>query len=526
MPDAGKQRRLTFVALIFGFVSIGAYCVLISRGRTLWSDELFSWVLVTDPSFAHMMRAWKGGADGGGIAFYLLCRGWLSLFGQSHLAYRAFSASCCFAAWALMLAALRRYYRAGIAFLALVVVWFGSSIILWQMVQTRFYGLLFAATAAALYVTLLGRKDRPFQSWAHWGLIVGTFLLHLLLVNTHPLGLLDSACLLAGAAVADWMAGRRRFSLHLAALMAWPSLWLSREALRNSAAVGRPWFWTTRPHIREWLDLWDPITFQSQGVLRLTHVMVALGGVLVIALVARPSVRSAARPRLDLLLPATALGLTPLPVFLLSQHGTSIFVDRYLIASLLGVTVWFAEAFTQTLSVATPSRHQRLVLGIGTSALLAFCLVKLGFYPRYLRQPSHDFTILLSQRVGDTALPLAIPRVDLCDVMVAEAQQPHPRVLCPLDWPFALSPLAARGEVSGYHEMENWRTFGYYSGSLIEADEFLRNTPHFLVLDSPTTPWLKFRIFPSTQWTAIHLRDLRVGSDDEQLWEVARKDGR
>lgn len=64
-----------------------------SHDRLLWSDEILGWMLVPDPSWRHMLYAWRHGADGGGIVFYLMARDWLLAFGESTTAFRLFSAA-------------------------------------------------------------------------------------------------------------------------------------------------------------------------------------------------------------------------------------------------------------------------------------------------------------------------------------------------------------------------------------------------------------------------------------------------
>ena len=53
------------------------------HGRIFWEDEMLGWMMLRDPSWHHMLQAWKLGADGGGFAFYLTGRAWFSLFVQS-----------------------------------------------------------------------------------------------------------------------------------------------------------------------------------------------------------------------------------------------------------------------------------------------------------------------------------------------------------------------------------------------------------------------------------------------------------
>jgi hypothetical protein len=48
-----------FAGTLTGFIlTILTTCVL-SHGRIFWEDELLGWALLQDPSWHHMLRAWK-----------------------------------------------------------------------------------------------------------------------------------------------------------------------------------------------------------------------------------------------------------------------------------------------------------------------------------------------------------------------------------------------------------------------------------------------------------------------------------
>lgn len=51
-----------------------------------------------------------------------------------------------------------------------------------------------------------------------------------------------------------------------------------------------------------------------------------------------------------------------------------------------------------------------------------------------------------------------------------------------------------RGEVSGYHEMENWRNVGYFPDSIQYATDFLAKQQTFAVIDVGGILWFEDRI--------------------------------
>jgi hypothetical protein len=527
-----RLRRFgtTIIVLTLGFAAISLYCFFESRHKILWSDELFGWVLITDPSFPHMLAAWRGGADGGGIAFYLLCRVWLQLFGHSLLAFRSFSAFGCFAGYTFLWLVLRRYYRPLIATLVLFFVWFGSDVILWQMVQTRFYGMLLGVSCFALYASLRsvwetdgGRRNQPLTL-----ALVGAA--NLLLVNTHPLGLGYSAALLAGAAVSDFLDSRRRIGFYVAVLATWPTLLFSVAAIRGSARVGDPWFWTGRPTLRDLRLFWIPDVSMArrfngscQSVFEwgLLAALIWLG----VALICSRRVRGTLSQHSAVLIPAMGLVLTPIAIFAISQRGTSVFVDRYLIPHMVGIAVLLAEALSLlfTEAGARSSTLNRRVGIFALCGLTGFAVwLSLWQYGREVHLPPADFTGELAARFPP-GVPVAFVRIDIWDIMIAEGHTQNVQLIHPLDWPLALAPTSPRGMVSACREMENWKRFGYYSYGIEDSQTFLKNTSDFFVVDAPGVPWMGQRILADPEWIAEPAGTLDLPIGRQVFWRVRRR---
>lgn len=523
VPSSERPRRTSAVVLAIGFLSIGLYCFLVTRHRILWSDELFGWKLVTDPGWRHMLLAWREGADGGGAGFYILCRFWLRLFGQTALSLRAFSAAACFAGFAATWFVLRRFYPTRIAVFTLFAVWFGSYTVLWQMVQTRFYGLLLGAAAYALLAAVRSADDAGLGPQRGSTLALAA-IANTVLVEAHPFGVLHSAAILIGSAIADVRGGRRRIRFYLAAALPWSLLLFSREAMENSAAVGRPWFWTARPGLHELALMYLP-----DGV----HNRVELGAFALVLcvsfLVCKPRLAVSRGSRGALLLPAAALALMPPFVWLASQRGTSIFVDRYMISFTLGVAVWMAEALTQ-LYGAEPARRARLAF----ACLAGLTFLCLGWdaiwrYPRHLVFPPSDFTPALAAKLP-AGVPVVFEDAGLFVMMLHQQQrQLESGAAGPwlylLDWPAATAPDAPRSAVSAYHEMGNWLRVGYAPGLILPSQDFLNATPRFAVVDCNCSPAFDRRILLRPGWHATRVSGFRTLGWAESIWLVERDGG-
>ncbi len=69
MISSGQQRERqawgwTAAVFALSLILVGGYGYFVSRGRIFWSDELFGWMLITDPSWVHMIASWRDGLDG------------------------------------------------------------------------------------------------------------------------------------------------------------------------------------------------------------------------------------------------------------------------------------------------------------------------------------------------------------------------------------------------------------------------------------------------------------------------------
>jgi hypothetical protein len=479
-------------------ILIGGYGYLVSRDKIFWSDELFGWMLITDPSWTHMIWSWRAGLDGGGLGFYLLARLWVDVFGRTVLAFRAFSMMGCVAGLWCGWLVLRRYYRPEIAATVLFVVWFGSWTILAQGIQARFYGMILGATED------YGRTRRST--------LAIVFAANLLLVSAHPFGALYSAAILFAAGVGDVIARRWRPSFYVASAVTWMVLLFSREAMRNSAKVGQPHFWTVTPLPKELLAMYMPAVFPAVGYLMLG----AMAGALVWPERRRRLMKDV-RPRYDVLIAGVVLTLVPVVVWVISQRGTSVFVDRYMIGMTLGVAVLGAEVLTVIFPDGFLGARLPVKMGgVGVAALLLFCFGwgSVREYRKTIDVPPMDFTGGLAAMLP-RGVPVVFERVDVFDVMLAQQRAADLPMYFLLDWEDAVAPDSPLGMASQFHEMANWRSAGYFSGSILDADKFLSTAQEFVVVDDDIAHWFERRIVGNPTWEVE-----RLGRYDNSLWSA------
>ena len=164
---------------------------------------------------------------------------------------------------------------------------------------------------------------------------------------------------------------------------------------------------------------------------------------------------------------------------------------------MVGIAVVLAEGLNLSLDDDEGRKGasvRRYFVATALCAVFSFVIVQAAWhYPKNPILPPLAFTGNLTARFPH-GVPVVFDRIDLFDMMVAEGNEQGLQSVCLLDWPSAISAESPRGQVSGYHVMENWRRMGYYSAHILDSEEFLRNTSQFYVVNDPENPWMKQRI--------------------------------
>ncbi len=471
---AWSPLELLLLSTCIGLMmAVATYC---GWGRIFWEDEVLGWLLLRDPSWRHMLASWRLGADGGGLAFYMLGRLWLHLFGDSILAFRMFSEVCFAAAFSISWAILRKVYTLPIVVFSSLSVWLVSPVLVQQMTEGRFYGLLMAATMGAIWMAIYCHQRATLT----WPIFSGMFLVHALLVETHQLGVVYSAVIIVAMAVLDRIAGRFRIKLYGVAIAAWLLLLGSLPAIMASASVGKPYFWTVQPTAYLFATFYTGFT-PTIGLL----VMVLAGAVCASGLYQRNLFRTVTRgfrARMELYILSAGLFTVPILLYLEGMRGPALCISRYLQPVAFGTLFLLAELVTLLFQTAPRRFEVRSLYVVGAWSVFAAALIMYDFAYR----PRHttlmkDYTASLTK-----SLPKAIPVVveDAFSFAELMKRQQGSKVdyTYLLDWQNSTSRDAPRLEVTQYHLMENWRKAGYFSDSIVHADEFLTQTPEFLTV--------------------------------------------
>lgn len=501
----------------FWVVAVFGECLRLSWGRQFWSDEIFGWLLAHDPSLGHMFFAWNNGADGGGIVFYLVARGWISVFGAMPVALRMLNATGIAIALALTWIAARTWYRLGLVAFSIPFCWFTAHSVLRQIAIGRFYGLLMAAVAAAVYCSC---KTQDHNSPKRLELSA-VFVTHTVLVGIHPFGLLYSLAVIAATLSFDLLHRRWRPRIYLAAFAGWWVLLPSHAAMQASAAVGKPHFWTTTPTLS---DLSDAVFFW-------TDEMQWLFLFLLVCLIGRwlwrrhRNIQSSPSSDTPSLFMGFALMAVIPTVWLLSLHGTSYFVDRYLVPTVIGAAFLLCATLDRLVSYEK-GPTTKLLMGVAVVAIAGATTWGAMFdMPRFFTIPPHTYTSSLQARIAhagpdERSTPIVVERVDVFAESVFT--QPNLPLFYLLDWDTVLSPASPRGDVSGYHEMQNWQRAGYYANHIQNSDLFLSQQRNFWVISDPTELWFDRHVRNNPAFKIEQVGEFRRELDTETVWHVSR----
>ena len=482
-PNKASGHRLStadYLCMLLGLLLCLTISYVFAHGRIFWEDEMLGWMLLRDPSWRHMIWAWKMGADGGGFGFYLTGRLWFYLFGPSEISLRMYSATCLGMAFVIAWITARRFYSFGAVAFALFNTWFFSTWLVVHMAEGRFYGLLTLSATAVLWFTIVPtRRSGPSLFY----LYPPTFLLHALLTTSHLLGIVYSCFLLAAIIVLDWSSRRLRPTLYACAAASWLLLIPERAAIIASANVGKPHFWTTPPTITRFIGAYTG--FSTEVALVLLLLTVAL----VLTVRRDPDgwiepLSKAYQTRRPVWIVTISILLVPIAYLIEGWFGPSLFVNRYLMPVTLAQVFLTAEAVTLIdwerfspafLKTKPWGRPAALACFAGLLLLWVFWHVRLYVIPP--REYTNDLTAMLPKGV-----PVVCEDAWSFAELIGRQHASGVKYTYMLDWPRSVSPDAPLLEVTQYHLMENWRKVGYFGGSIVNRDPFLRQNSSFLVL--------------------------------------------
>jgi hypothetical protein len=185
-------------APLAGVLGLLASCLSSVRVQHLWTDELLSFYLLSDPSFTGMLDAWRDRINGSPPLYFIAGWLWARAWGHGTASLRLFTALCFCAALVLLWSTLRRAYGEVAASFAVLVSLFLCRELQFHNTEVRFYGLVFLEIAAGVAViAAIARSARPARR-----LWLANAVVQASLLTTHYAGFVYAGSLLAsGVAV-------------------------------------------------------------------------------------------------------------------------------------------------------------------------------------------------------------------------------------------------------------------------------------------------------------------------------------
>lgn len=167
---------------VLGLVGIITYTLIMlyAQGQSIWFDESYS-ILLAKHS---VLDLWAlTGVDAHPPFYYLLLKGWATLFGYSEFALRSLSAVLMSATVVAALALIKRFFSVKVALYAVPFIMFAPFIIRYGY-EVRMYALAAFIAIIATHVLLTASSSKGAKWWIIYALLValGMYTLYMTLV--------------------------------------------------------------------------------------------------------------------------------------------------------------------------------------------------------------------------------------------------------------------------------------------------------------------------------------------------------
>jgi 4-amino-4-deoxy-L-arabinose transferase-like glycosyltransferase len=351
------------------------HCAILARKRLFWTDELLTWYPVTG-SFGSMVAATMDTINAAPPFYFVLTWFWTFLFGSSAVTLRLFSAVAVAAAVLTMFAVLRRAYGVLPSVLALVVLC-TDPYLLAQSAEGRFHSLFLAEVALAVLMCqrLLAHRCAPTR------LLVANAAVHACMMLTSYMALFYSVAIFGAVLVSSHLLRRSPIRVCSSIVAGW--------------LVFLPWVPVLMTHLQMSKQGWIPVPTVAtlcayfEGYLNPNfwgYATILAGSACVAAVVTmiygghwwRDGLRRREIPLLSL---ATGFAAVPLIVYWLSTRpaASSMFLERYLLASLLGWAILLAHLAHRAFLMRHHLGLRKVTWAVGAVQIIATS-VFVGFY--------------------------------------------------------------------------------------------------------------------------------------------------
>jgi hypothetical protein len=536
MDPEHKLTRIVKWEYIVPALAIGSLivsCVIVSSKKYFWNDELYSYYLLSDHSFRHMMVAMGDKFNQTPPLYFVLGWLWARAFGATELSLRLFSSFgisiACLVAWVT----LRRNYQFWPAAIGTLGIFCVSDLILTQNAEARMYGLFLAVwSLGILQADIVNRRQECRRST-----LLLNMLIHVAIVQTHPFGIVYSGVILCAFVIRDRLFSVFRPKVYLSVLLSWLSLIPEVPTFVNQADAGNPRAWIPIPGLKSLISSLIP---SVSPLFSLVIVFLLLVSVMQFVFMAadsrhaRPSEQrfSKSAAEVFLLMLGCLCIAVPVGVWILSRTVTPLFVHRYMIPGALGWCILLAY-FCSRIVGDPEGECARVSVRMGSRALLLVLTAILLMHPIIFAwtRPKNKFPGVSDGKYGYSDLPIVTSSSH--DFMKRYYYSPErQRYFFLLDWEAALDVKSRRSSVGEYKTKDALKREYHevFEGNIVQVWEFLRTHDRFLVLDADYQRECASEDFRCATWLDIRIKkspDYKISAlgqaDDKQLFLVEKK---
>lgn len=340
-------------------------CVILARKRFFWTDELLSWYPVSG-SFGAMLSSTTDTINAAPPFYFVLTWFWTSLFGSSAVALRTFSAVAAAVAILTMFAVLRRAYGVLPSVLALAVL-FADRHLLFQSAEGRFHCLFLAEVALAILMCqrIFAHRSPPLR------LLLWNAAIHACMMLTSYMALFYSTAILGAVLISSLLLRRNPVRACSSIVAGW--------------LVFLPWIPVLITHIQMGKPSWIPVPtvavlrgyfegYLNPGFWGYAKILAVFGCMATLAAMIYGRRRPARRWRREIPLLSLGVGFAAVPLviycFSTRSNGSSIFLERYMLASLLGWAIFLAHLAHRALLVRHRRRLREVTWALGAVQII------------------------------------------------------------------------------------------------------------------------------------------------------------
>jgi hypothetical protein len=497
------------IALIFS-------SLVVAQKKRLWNDEILSLVLLQDPSFSHMLRAWGDTFNQAPPLYFILGWGWDKFLGSSDLSLRLFGSVCLCTGLLVTWRCLSRVWGSLSAAIGVISIYCISWLVLYHNTEARMYGLFAATCAIGLYIY----QELAAQHTPSRALLVVNALGQGAIVLTHLYGILYSFAFLVSLIFSDITRGRLRIMVYTSFLGGWAFLIPFIPGLINQANNHARW--------RRYIRFDDFITFydvRAEFGLYLLLVF-ALYSIMHIMRGLYPKftkcsdtpVKVNPQAELDILLVGITFLTVPLLPWVITVTIEPMLSERYVIPTVtIGLPVIISHCIWKLFFAQQRDSNTRrsLIAVLLTGPALAYPLWTAYNFPFESPPGQNDAAF------GYLDLPIAMEAGH--DYLPRMHYSAHPeRYFHIRDWDTAVKNTSSRIATGDYTHLAALNRHYPYVQS-VESGEFLSKHNRFLVWNESDQKWFEWRVLSDPNYTVRILGTDRAFRRQLELYLVEKK---